>query len=273
MQSSRSRLMLVALFGVLALGAFTATAAQAIPAPDWTIEGTELRAGQTHFITAKIYIGKSILKTGLVTVSCSTLTLPEGDILGAKEESAGKNAEVIEFTNCTLSGTAGGKPIEKCKVKEPIVANAKSELVESEKAEPANKKGSLLTLFEPASGATFATLEPVLETGGNCPVSTKVSGKVAAQVRTDPENETLGELIELGQAKKEAHSWLLDFPSTPVTAVTTINEGKTKEVTGLGLKAFSEEATLTVSVLLLLAKRNPTTGKLETELRNWSPLP
>jgi len=283
MQSSRSRLMLVALLGVLALGAFTATAAQAIPAPDWTITGTELRAGQTHFITAKIYSTASVLKTANVTVSCSVITLLEGDILGAALESAGKDGAVIEFSSCSVSGTAGGNPITKCTVESPktgsptpgviITSPVKSELVETEKAEPAKEKGSLLTLFEPVSGVNFVTLKFTTETGGNCPIETKVSGKVAAQVRTDPENGTLGELIELGKPKKEAHSWLLNFPKPAIPAVTTINEGKTKEVTGIALKAFSEEATLEVGVLILLAKRNTTTGKLETESVNWSPLP
>ena len=53
MQSSRVRLMLVTLFGVLALGALTAAAAQAVEAPRWSIGGTDLAEGKTHFITAK----------------------------------------------------------------------------------------------------------------------------------------------------------------------------------------------------------------------------
>ena len=53
MQSSRVRLILVALFGVLALGALTAAAAQAVEAPRWSIGGTDLAEGKTHFITGK----------------------------------------------------------------------------------------------------------------------------------------------------------------------------------------------------------------------------
>ena len=62
MQSSRGRLMLVALFGVLALGAFyTAAAAQAAtPAPRWSVAGKTLGANETHFITAKIYTTEAV---------------------------------------------------------------------------------------------------------------------------------------------------------------------------------------------------------------------
>jgi len=274
MQSSRSRLVLAALFGALALGAFTAAAAQAVEAPRWSIEGTILEAGKTHFITAKLYSTNITLKTANVTVSCTVLTLTEGVILGSSAGNAGKNNEVVELSSCKVSGKAGGKTIEKCKVVEPAVTvPLRSELVENENAEPENKKGSLLILLEAASGTSLITLKFTTETGGNCPVETKVSGKVAAEVRTDPENGTLGELVELGQTPKEAHSWLLLFPATPVAGVTRISGGKVEKVTGLGLKAFSEEATLEGGVLILLAKRNSSTGKLETELRNWSPLP
>ena len=64
MQSSRVRLMLVTLFGVLALGALTAAAAQAVEAPRWSIGGTDLAEGKTHFISAKIYSTNTKLRTG-----------------------------------------------------------------------------------------------------------------------------------------------------------------------------------------------------------------
>jgi hypothetical protein len=45
----------VALLVVLAFGGLTAVAAQAEEAPFWTIEGTRLIQGETHYITAKSY--------------------------------------------------------------------------------------------------------------------------------------------------------------------------------------------------------------------------
>src|ERR1700682_4576344 len=107
MQSSRGRLMLVTLFGVLALSAVTAVAAQAVEAPRWSIGGGGqiLGAGETHFITAKIYSANFKLRTGNVTVTCTALKLKEGSLLGTAAGNGGKNNEVIEFNNCKVSGT------------------------------------------------------------------------------------------------------------------------------------------------------------------------
>jgi hypothetical protein len=55
MQSNRVRLTLITLFGVLALSALTATAAQAVEAPRWSISGTDLAEGKTHYISTKDY--------------------------------------------------------------------------------------------------------------------------------------------------------------------------------------------------------------------------
>ena len=119
-----------------------APTAPAVEAPRWSIGGTDLVEGKTHFITAKAYSTSLKLRTGNVTVSCTTLKLKEGSLRGSKSAgSAGKNNEVIVFEGCTVSGTAGGKPIEKCKVNEPIETTAlTSELVESEGAKPGEKK-------------------------------------------------------------------------------------------------------------------------------------
>jgi hypothetical protein len=148
MQSSRGRLMLVTSFGVFALGAFTAAAAQAVEAPRWSIGGKTLVAGETHFITAKIYTTKAATRFTLAaptaTVSCLAVRLKEGSLVGSNAGNGGTNTEVIEFFgNCTVEGLG----ITKCKVNEPIVTNpVKSELVETEKAVPGTS-GSLLTLF------------------------------------------------------------------------------------------------------------------------------
>jgi hypothetical protein len=264
--------MLVTLFGVLALGALTAAAAQAVEAPRWSIKGTILGAGQTHFITAKAY-GPLKLITGNVVVECKVLKLKEGSLVGSAAENAGKNNEVIEFSSCTVSGKAGGKPIEKCKVIEPITTNPIiSELVETEKGVPGTS-GSLLVLFEPASGTSFATLKFTTEAGGNCPPETKVTGKVAARVLTDPEKEPeLGKLVELPKVNStEAKSWLTNFPTAAIKKVGRIKGGVLTEEK-VELTAFSEEARLEGTALILLAERNAK-GELVSEGTLWSPLP
>src|ERR1700682_1296099 len=266
MQSSRGRLMLVALFGVLALSAVTAVAAQAVEAPRWSTGGAGkiLGAGETHFITAKAYSANFKLKTGNVTVTCTEIKLREGSLLGTAAGNGGANNEVIEFKNCTVSGTAGGKPIEKCKVNEPIVTNpVRSELVETEKGVPGTS-GSLLTLFEPAVGATFLTVSFTTETGGNCPPGTHVTGKMAGQVLTDPENGTLGKLVELPKVNSaEAKSWLINFPNIRITRVGRIKGGVLTEE-NISLEASSEPATVEGTALVLLAKRE-TNGELVSD--------
>jgi len=276
MQSNRVRLMLVALFGVLALGALTAAAAQAVEAPGWSIEGKNLEEGKTHDITVKIYTTKEFpritLTAGSNVVTCLAARLKTGVLLGTATESGkkinngGKNNEVIEFFgNCEVTGNGSA-----CKVTEPIVTNnVKSELVETEKGVPGTS-GSLLTLFEPESSAKgFAKLAFT----GTCTLKeTIVSGKVAAQVLTDPGNGELGKLVELPKVNSaEAKSWLLSFPLTAIKRVGRIKGGELTEE-NIKLEAFSETGTLSGGFLILLAKVN-TNGLLESETTLWSPLP
>jgi hypothetical protein len=273
MQTSPVRLILVALLGVLATGAITITAAQAVEAPRWSIAGTDLTEGKTHYITGKKY-GPSKVTAGSVTLECEAIKLLEGSLSGSSPGNAGKGSGVIELTKCTVSGKIGGQTIEKCKVNEPIRTNAiKSELVETEKAEPEKEKGSLLVLFSPAAGTSFETVSFTTETGGHCPPATNITGQVAGKVLTDPEDEPeLGELVELGQTKKEAKSWLVNFPATPIRKVTRIAGGKASEVATTGLEAFSEEVGMEGTALVSLAKKN-TKGEFESETTDWSPLP
>jgi hypothetical protein len=75
------------------------------------------------------------------------------------------------------------------------------------------------------------TLKSTPDAGGACPPgnATTVSGKVAAQVLTDPENGTLGKLVELPKINSaEAKSWLLNAPATAITRVGRIIGGGIK---------------------------------------------
>ncbi len=263
MQSSRVRLMLVALLGVFAFSAVAAVAAQAEEAPFWSVGGARLAAGQTHYITAKTYNvtgqteGFTLKAETGQTVHCSTIKLKEGVLLGSNAGNPGTNDEVIEFSGgCTVINN--GTP---CEVEEPIVTNSvKSELVESEKSTTA----ALLVEFFTTSGP-FVTLK---FKGTGCILKeTAVSGKVAAEVREDPNNGTLGAVVKLPNEKKEAKSWLLNFPTTPIKHVWLI-KSEVGEETKIELVSFSEKSTLTGTALILLAN-----AKKETEETLWSPLP
>ena len=267
MQSSRVQLMLVALLGVFAFSAVAAAAAQAEEAPFWSIGGARLEEGKTHYITAKIYnvtgqaAGLTFKLASGQTIRCPFLRLKEGVLLGSKEGNPGTNDEVIEFygepgNTCTVENNGSS-----CKVKEPIVTNSvKSELVESEKSTTA----ALLVEFFTKSGP-FAELE--FEGTGCVEKESTVSGKFAGEVREDPNNGTLGAVVKLPNEKKEAKSWLFNFPDTAITHVWLIKGGLGEE-TKIELISGGEDSTLTGTALILLAN-----AKKETEETLWSPLP
>ncbi len=267
MQSNRVQLMLVALLGVFAFSAVAAAAAQAEEAPFWSIGGTRLEEGKTHYVTAKVYnvtgqpAGFLLKATTGQTVLCPFIRLKEGVLLGSKAGNPGTKDEVIEFFGetgnpCTVENNGTG-----CKVKGPIVTNpVKSELVESEKSTTA----ALLVEFFTASGP-FVKLE--FEGTGCTTKETTVSGKVAGEVREDPNNGTLGGVVKLPNAKIEAKSWLVNFPATAIKHIWLIKAGLGEE-TKLELVSFGEEATLSGTALILLAN-----AKKESEETLWSPLP
>ncbi len=268
MQSNRVRLMLIALLGVFAFSAVAAAAAQAEEAPFWSITGTRLEEGKTHYITAKVYNvgtakGFTLKAASGQTITCPFMRLKEGILLGSKAGNPGTNHEVIEFFGetgnlCNIANNGPG-----CKLEEPIVTNpVKSELVESEKSTTA----ALLVEFFTKEGEPFARL--IFEPAADCSLKeTTVSGKVASEVREDPNNGTLGGIVKLPNEKKEAKSWLLNFPTTSIKHVWLIKGGLGEE-TKIELVTFGEESTLTGTALILLAN-----AKKETEETLWSPLP
>jgi len=258
--------MLVALLGVFAFAAVAAAAAQAEEAPRWSINGKILGAGETHFITGKIYTTKenpafTITIGGTKTITCGAVKLASGVLLGSSAGNPGiSNNEVIEFFgNCkvTENGTA-------CKVVEPIVTKPlRSELTETAQG----AKGSLLVELKPETGNEFTTLN---FTGTCIIMSTKVTGELATCIRTDPKNGEPGELITLESPKKEATSWLLEV-GPEVTSFWLIRGGMGEQVEippAKRLLAFAKDVTLKGLTLILLADKN---GK--SEETNWSPLP
>ena len=272
MQSSRVRLMLIALLGVFAFGAVAAAAAQAEEAPFWTVpkaEGSKetkrLTVGETRFITAKSYKKTVLTVPSLgISITCPALKLKNGVLLGSNAGEPGTNDEVIEFEKngtekCTQAGN-GAEP--GCKVIEPIVTNS----VKSELAEDTTKK-KLLVEFKP-EGARFTTVKYEEAAKGDCKTTeTAVEGSIAAEVLTDPNNGALGEAVELPNTHKVATSWLLNFPATPIKKIWLIKAGVGAEVS-VGLLSATETATFEGTALVLLAN-----SKRETVEENWSPLP
>jgi hypothetical protein len=264
---TRLRTLLLALLAVFAFGAISAAAAQA-EAPFWTVPAKEgssetkrLAANETRFITAKTYNETQLESPSLkVKVKCPAVKLKEGVLLGSNAGEPGKDDEIIEFEGgCKQEGNG-----EACKVTEPIkTVHVKSELVENVEGGAAGKK--LYTEFFPETGAKFTT---IVFTGTCKTKEIAVEGKVAAEVRTDPNKPPeLGEIVELPNTGKVAKSWLLNFPTTPIKEVWLITAEK-GAVAKTELKAATEPATFTGAVLVLLAN-----AKGESVEENWSPLP
>jgi hypothetical protein len=247
----------VALVAVFAMGAIFSASAMATSAPYWSIGGTRLAAGKTHFIAAKPVSAKFTLTTPALgtEISCTGFSLKEGSLLGSTELNPGTNDEVVVFTGCKLEK---GNGFPECKLtSETLTTNSlKSELVEKAAAPKI-----LLTEFFPVK-QPFITLH----FEGKCEdTEAPVEGSTAAEVTTD---NTAEETVELGQAAKQATSWRLRFPNLTELKVILVKEGVASEVK-TELTLASDPSVQTGTALVSLAKEN---GKTQEEVL-WSPLP
>ena len=249
----------LALLAVFALSAVVASVAQAETAPFFTVGGTRLVAGKTHNFDARIASGSSFVLTVVgtgVSVTCTSFSVEKGVLLGSNAGQPGKDDEIATFSSCTVAGNGAT-----CTVNEPIKTNQlTSELVENE-----SNRNQLLEEFKPTAGAAFVSLT----FAGTCTVvsgTVSAEGSAAAEVLLD--NAGQGK-IELGQKPEEATSWLVKFPTTPITSVLLVNTKGERETTGVGLTLGGLESTLGGTVLTLLANT-----KFEPEpTAKWSPLP
>ncbi|HXB64113.1 MAG TPA: hypothetical protein VNV42_04465 [Solirubrobacteraceae bacterium] len=246
--------MLVALLMMLTLGGVAAAAAHAEEAPYWAIEGASLAKERTHNITAKATKGFE-LAAGTDKISCGSLKLSEGTLVGSNAGEPGTIKEVVELESCTLTGNG-----TKCKVKEPIVSNhLKPELVYNVESKKERGKKPLL-FIKPETGGTLATIHFEAETGGTCTqLETKLTGFPVGEIETDPGEEH----VEVGEAK----TWLVNFPKTPIEEVWLIKGGKGSRVIieeAERPEAFGSPATLQWQTSISLANE-----KHEAEETKW----
>jgi hypothetical protein len=262
----------VVLLAVSGLGAVTVSVAQAEEAPFWSIGGTRLAAGKTHFTTTKVFkegeAGQELTlttpKLGIV-ISCTGVSLPfeTGVILGSEAETPGTNDGVVHFTGCTVTGNGTGCNIEN---KEITTKPIKAELVLNVESKAAGK--TLLVELSPSSGEVLGELKFKEETGGKCTnKTTKVTGSVAAEVLNEKE-----EAVRLPNTHEEGTSGLTRFPATAIEKVWLVKAGVGKEVEVGPLLAFGDDSTATGTILGLLAKVTGTTLESETTTK-WSALP
>jgi hypothetical protein len=192
------------LMAVFMFGAFTATAALAAQEDIYKVEGTKLASGESQEIKAKIAEEftlkgkKSIFES---VTKCTVLELEKGAVIEGGQP--GKSSkEVIKFPSADC--TAEVKGIAKCSSVSITNAETKNELVEIVK--PTALAGKLASLFTPASGTKFSTVE--LKSCGLAGTQTaEVTGTSAARV--EPEmmealegNLTWNEKEEITEVKK-----------------------------------------------------------------------
>jgi hypothetical protein len=260
----RFRLIGVALLAVFALSVVAASGAQAETAPFFSIGGARLAAGKTHNFDARAIAPFKLEGSGTV-IECANLSTAEGVLLGSNAGEPGKDNEVVNFsgckstgngTACHLAATKGGPEVS------TITTNPlKSEQVENVESGHVGKK-LYEELFPAKKSEGFVTLH----FGGTCTIEEGVvAGQVVAQDLYD--NGTVGQ-VELGQSAVEAKSWIVNFPSTPITSVWLISGSGGKEV-ATEQTLFGATSKQIGTALVLLAS----TKFVSEPNATWSPLP
>ncbi len=201
------RKMLVAMLGVLALTAVTASAAQAVEAPHFKVAGTKLESGQSKEIKGKSNVKFTLNVLGHITTCESVTTSSGAKILGSSKGNPGTGEMVLELAKCegsgecTFSGSVKTKPL-------------KLTLGFSEGAEPLKNKGTLEAWLKPSAVTEVMRLKwnkPCV-LGGSEGI---VQGSLAA---------TIDYPDKIGEEVAEAKTVTLDFPSSTIKKI-DIDEG------------------------------------------------
>lgn len=257
----RIRMLALTALSVFALGALTATAAQASEGPFWSIceevaagtgkykdakctekvekgnfEKKRLKAGEARELTAEIKAGTVFkLSNGVQTLECTALKLKGGKAIGSTGATAGTNEEVIEFEGCTVKGNGEG-----CKV---VGGNITTKTVIStlEFSKQVTERGDIhLVLFAPVK-------QPFVEIhfeGPNCIfLVTSVEGSVDAEL-----DNALKEPLKLEENEILGQIGLITFPKVKIKESWKEKEGTRKpntaslKVFGVAAKEFTGES-------------------------------
>jgi|SRR5665213_290884 len=239
----RIRIIGLALVAVCAMSAVAATAASAATeGPFFGVESKRLLSGETRTITVKSVAKEYVLVGEILgikaTNTCKGLKLGKGAVLlGSTGANAGKDDEVLEYSECSVTGNGTG-----CKVKGGTIT---TNLVKSELAySSASRTGRILTSFVPASGSVFVNV--LYE--GSCTISSaEITGSAVAEVANSAGKvsevnkegalEVTGELINAGA--KSTKYW------TEAGGVLTEHTAE--------LKFFGSAATITGTAVIELA--------------------
>jgi hypothetical protein len=271
---ARPSCLLVAMLAVFAFGAITAASAAAAvvegtKGPVWTVEGKELKTNETVEITVKAYEGtknpiklEATLAGVTAKVECELASVAKGAFLAGG--APGTANETAEFKDCTTTNTGSG-----CKVREPIVTEPiRAELAVSD--EEGHFGNSILVEFDPAAGTEKLFVVLHFE-GEKCLVKETEVGKGLVVGSSYTDESTPKPVTTRGTP--EAASGLVKFPDEPNAK--EIKEEKEIKFLSVYLlkgtvfelfrvtafKAFSNEAKLIGTVLVLLATNGVSNGK------------
>jgi len=268
----RFRLIGVALLAVFALGVVVASSAQAETAPSWTVGGARLEAGKTHNIDSRLYkenFFKLTNSTRSTEITCKALGTEKAVLLGSNPGLPGTDDEITVFSQCELVKGNGAPACELSNAtgqeRSSVIATEPTKSEQVENVVENSKAGSqLLEEFYPANPANgFVDIH---FRGSGCTADEDtVSGQTVAEVVLD--NTSEGK-VELGQAPQERTSWLLRFPSTPISRVWLIS-GTGGHVALTKQVSFGAQGVQLGTALVLLAN---TKGEPEPN-GLWSPLP
>jgi hypothetical protein len=260
----RFRLIGVALPAVFALSMVVASGAQAETAPFFSIGGARLAAGKTHNFDARA-IQSFVLSGTVATITCTGLSTSEGVLLGSNAGEPGRDNEVINFSGCSLAGDGSACHLAATKGG-PTVTTITTNPLKSEQVENVSSGHVGKKLYEEIFPAKKSEGFVTLRFGGTCTIEEGVlAGQLVAQTLYD--NGTVGQ-VELGQTAVEAKSWILSFPSTPITSIWLISGAGGKELE-TEPTLFGEKAVATGCALVLLASTKFASEPNAT----WSPLP
>lgn len=226
----RIRILALGLVAMFAMSAVAASAASAAEGPYWKVAGARLLAGQTEEIEAAAE-GNQELSAGLTKVICKKVGVKAGaTIIGSTGKNPGTSKETLLYKECEVKGL--GEP---CSVVEPIETKAlKNTLGYATNL----RTGKILILFEPESGAEFATLKFT----GTCSVAeTKVNVKTGASGIICEALNGKKEAVEVGKGEEESESGFVRCPNPKIASMWIENEGVPAEKKA-GLEAFGIEA-------------------------------
>jgi hypothetical protein len=225
----RTRIIALTALAVLALGAITATAAQAVEGPFYKLEGARLLAGEKKAIEG-IALKDYVLTAGPVTITCKAQKLQKGAaLIGSTGANAGTSAETVDFETCAVAGNGAN-----CKLKSPVIGT--EPVANTLDFANTGRTGIILIFFRPAKGSVFTKIQFANDAECTLP-STSVEGTTAAEAWSG------GAAIEVGKEPAKKVEGEVNFPAKAITKDFVEVGGKLFEVKS-SLKAFGKEATL-----------------------------